>query len=537
MSNRLTFLATLSLGVLILGVLVLRVQTALTRGIYHFDEAHNLIAAKTFRRLFEERRSIMSGQINLGQLKTQLRQEGATFPPEIAKPSYASLLALGALFSSDLAAVGNVLSVIATMLAAWIYYLSARALKIPFLESLLLATVLFVSPIINYYGVLSLAHGWAFAFLMVSLGAYLKHSMRTAAFFAGIALTTHYGTLPTVGVLMLALTLECFHETGRRKPRLCFEIIALFLLPACLYEVAYVLVKWGLADYWRDTHFRTYFEQFLFQVHCNSLSDNLSDIALYRRNMHVFAGMARTQGGLLTAFMLGSLLWAWIRVRSLELKSRVVLVAASVTLLFWMLNRGVVVSRVAMFILPGLYLVLAIVLKLWQTSFPNKPWMGRSLLLLIVSCSSYDSIRQNAMLKSPYPEAARYLSHMGYSDPIVDLSGMLLWQYYIGRRMSFDTMQAMTLENFKHRVLELIQQAGSPERIPFFWKESIWNRFSLNSPMRIFLQKLLRKTPVSVWKIPASQIDLYRFEDGEDHTEREPRDTLQLYWVKKSDFL
>src|ERR1019366_6860178 len=114
MYQRLAVCEALVIGFLAAVVGVGRFYTADHRGIYHSDEATYLLETKTFRRAFEQLKPLLHKQLTIAELKVRLRNEGAMGPPGTAKPTYSLLLFASSLFSSDLAKIGNILSVIST---------------------------------------------------------------------------------------------------------------------------------------------------------------------------------------------------------------------------------------------------------------------------------------------------------------------------------------------------------------------------------------------------------------------------------------
>src|ERR1700690_4263766 len=79
-------------------VFLFRCQTAMARGIYHFDEAYYLLETKTFKQAFQERTPLLNGTLKLADFKKQQMAEGTLFPPGKATPVYSLLLILLSLF-------------------------------------------------------------------------------------------------------------------------------------------------------------------------------------------------------------------------------------------------------------------------------------------------------------------------------------------------------------------------------------------------------------------------------------------------------
>jgi hypothetical protein len=528
-----TVLFALSLG---MGLTCIRAHTAFNRGLVYFDEAYYLLEAKTFHRALEEAPALLSGRLPLSEFKKQLIEEGTLFPPGKATPIHCLMLVLFSLLPIPLTVVGSLVSLSATLFVWHALEPGARALGLQKEEAVLLSLLLIASPYMSFYGLSTGPHSWACVFLLFALSAFLTDQWGRAGLFLGLSLTTHYGMLPCVLLVITwaGLMLLMSEQPRSLKIQQGMRGGLAFLAPALLLEIIYQLVKWKYAAYWADISYRTYFGQLLTMIQKNSPGD-VPFLTAVRRNWGIFEAILKTQGILLNMFMFGSLMFLWARIHSLDLRARGVLLLVTSLVAFWIFNPGYMGARAIMFMLPFLFIGLACAIVQAQTLHLHARVILQYVLGIFVVISTIHSWQMDRWLRSPYGEAADYLVQSGYQGPIVDPSNMLIWQYYLGRRVDYDKGAAPRFPGFKSTVLKRLDTWPGSKKMAFFIRTQ-WPATEYDPLFGVFLKRITQsRSPIKSWRIPLAHLDLYRYDIG--YADLAQEEDLNLYWITKNDVL
>ena len=518
-------------------LLGLRVHSAYTRGTFYFDEAYYLLEAQGLHHAIRALPQLVTGRQALSQLKSDMRAEGDLFPPSTAKPTFSLLLLLFSFLPFSLSVSGNLLSVVAFALTAGFLYHCLLAWELSPRRAAFVSTLFLASPIYGYYAVSSLGNCVASLFFIAAIYAGTLTHWKTTGLALGLALTSHYGMAPQVGLFLISLLF--FYVA--KKPSIPFKqsIMPLFLmmcLPILFYEVIYLFALCLFGNYFRDMHFMTYIQQFVHQLQANAGSA----LQTYspQKNILLFTSFARTEGKLISSVLALAGLALLIKPRQVPYQARPALLTAMGLILFWLFNPGVLVSRISVFLVPLGYLTLGAALRLLPSINWPKVGVLIPLELTLLLTSSFRAFTIHRDLKSPYPEALHQLEvNEGYKGPIMDLSNTLVWQLYTHKRMVFHQEDVTTPHQWAIQGMALVRQEPT-QRIAFFSvnDQVPWRMRSNPQSVQRFAH-LFTQPPSASWDILFSSNELFRYEEGLAIPDLTPEHQhLDLRWLSRKDF-
>jgi len=510
-----------------------RWQTVFTRGVIYFDEASYLLEAQGLHQAFNAFPSVLRGKLPVDSIKQNMRAEGSMFPPTTAKPTFSSLLAIGTYLPIKRDAVGNLLSLVMATLTTIIFWKSALALGCDNHSAFIASCLFFLSPVYGYYSVSSFSQCTAAFFFQLAILLHLRRHDYLSSFCIGVALTSHYGFLMGCAALLLWNIVDIAQkkEPIGQKARTILKMGLSFVLPLLFFAIIYQAGKWCLQGHLGDMHYETYPEQFHRQVRGNAIGWP-SWMASWHKNLVLFTALARSEGIGMAAMLLISSAELIFRWRQLHREQRGMYLLAIGMVLFWLIQPGVAVSRIAVFLWPSLFLLFAMTLTKWKSKISSV-----FLILIVMGIaveSSYISFAMNRRLRSSHIEVAEYLNGMNYHGPIVDPNTILLSQFYAHRQM-YHQERVKNFDTFQEQVLPLFEYSNQKGEIPVLLFDRLWDKSGDPRLIRFF-EHLTAHGAARTWPLPYSDLDLYHFDNSDSQHLKYPSDFLSLYWAKRSDF-
>ena len=344
----------------------------------YFDEASYLLEAQGLHQAFNAFPSVLHGKVPVDAIKQNMRADGSMFPPTTAKPTFSSLLAIGTYLPIKRDAVGNLLSLIMATLTAIIFYMSALALDCDSSSAFIVSCLFFLSPVYGYYAVSTFSQCTAAFFFQMAILLHLRRQDYLSSFCTGLALTSHYGFLMGCSALLLWNILDIALKKGSigKKAEETVKVGLSFVLPLLFFGIIYQAGKWCLQGHLTDMHYETYQAQFLRQVRGNAIGWP-SWFSSWHKNIVLFTALGRSEGIGMSALLLISIAELLSRWRQLHRAQKGMYYLALGMALFWLIQPGVAVSRISVFLWPSLFLLFAMTLAKW------KPKLSSVVLILI----------------------------------------------------------------------------------------------------------------------------------------------------------
>ncbi len=516
----------------------LRYHAALQRGAYYFDESYYLLEARGLRHALAAIPGIIGGRQSIEDVKKEMRDQGDMFPPSTAKPTFALLLMLSSYLPLALPVSGNVLSLLAATATGWLLWRCFKRWRLPTVPSLLVVALWETSPVVGYYAVSSLAQCVAAFFFTAGVLRIIEERYREGGLWVGLAVTCHYGITVSGGLLLL---FTAVHVQQLSMPRsvqrpAAIGLLCFAFLPALFWESVYHLGLLLCGSHFSDMHFWTYSQQFKRQLVANA--QGAWTPAIIRRNGYFFVMIAREQGLLLSTVIIASMLRLITRYRHLPISVRILLLTTGGLFIFWLCNSGVMVSRVSIFFMPLLFLLLGCALGESYEQWFSGIRVGAVLVGISLIAGTFMRSKSIAeRLQNPYVLASNYLTHLSDQGIIVDLENTLTWQLYTGRRMTFHQEEVRHFSELMPRLQQLVGDARLGRRVAFMTiGQHLPFTIQRDSGAGQFFGRVFARGPARSWDAPYTGLALFHYDDvpfGNGSLIQE--ESLNLYWINATD--
>lgn len=518
-------------------VLGSRLYTISQRGLITYDEAYYLLETKALTDGARHLPALLFHRESIYTIKNDIRASGGIFPPGTAKPTFNAILALATIFPFHPEIFAQLTTLVMSILVCVLITAIGKHFGLSVVDSGLLGMLLFLSPLWGYYSVSALPHPYAMTFFCLAVWTYLKNKMAWTSFFLGITLTTHYGMLPTIGLFGIWLIFKTIQpQPQKQRAGALFRLACAGAAPIVIWQMIYIGGKALLGDPLSDVAYLTYAEQFMRQLARSTQPNASGYFQMLCSNGTVFLNTLSVQSWALTALLFSGFfygLWNWKYLNSQHISLYFI---AGGTLFFWLLNKGTVVSRVIVFILPLLFLTWVVAMTQFQLWRSEVQAVWHFVIVFLMVILSMQSVQLERRLRSPYRAAANFLSHIRYKGQIVDPINWPLWQFYLGRRMVIRPEALTSLNELKHA---LWGKDSSQEKAIVFAFVDKKTLVMLPENFKTFFGRLWSRNPMERWGIPYSVFSLYQNEGGAivtDLSMKIPQNTLELYEAEFSDF-
>jgi hypothetical protein len=510
-----------------------QVKTLSHREIIHYDEAYYLCEARGLTDLFKAIPQLCLHPRSFGDWKVRVRQEGAILPPGNGKPSFILIMSLAALLPFRAVEIGGLVSLAGCLAAVLFYFACCRKLGLDPIPSGLLTLLFLCSPLWEYYAISTYANPLAAAILLIGIYFYLDDRPALACLTFGFSFTVHYSTIVTAGILFLALAWERWNQEGnltqRMRPLFAWGLCA--LAPFLVWQIAYLVGQTLFKNHLTDVVYRTYWEQLTYNLGRVSGTGGLRWAGTLKRNLEIIKALASTETWPVSIALGGAVAVSLAFWRRLSWPERGIVASATIGVLFWFFNRGTVVSRATVPVLPPLYLTLAIALgKAPRLSGSARILTGTVMAGLIV-IASIQIVRNGRTLQSPFKSVLNAFQARNYRGQVLD-SNWPIWQFYLQERMAARPEDALaTLDNL-HAVIRNTIERNPAHAIPLVLVNG--ELFGEEPRFRAFFDRLLKRQPDGEWSMPFAALPVYQKEfAGWMDTSQSVyhRSQVSLFWI------